>query len=203
MAALSSLAPLPVSPPVSRVQLALASTQGVADRLAWRLLTHDPSADVRAGAQAALAAQPPAVTLPAASATLGFSAPATHPAADQVVALVNAERTRHGLSPLRSDARLTTAAAQHSAQMAARGAMAHEGIGDGTPSERLAAAGVPRGRSAENVAMGQQSPESVVDSWLRSPGHRANILDPKLTRIGVAVAVGADGAPYWTQSFAG
>jgi uncharacterized protein YkwD len=53
----------------------------------------------------------------------------------------------------------------------------------------------------ENAAVGQYSPEQVVSEWMASPGHRANILNPNFAFLAVGYGVGANGRPYWTQSF--
>jgi len=128
--------------------------------------------------------------------------PASSPAEQQVLQLVNAERAGNGLAPLSLDPRLTLAATAHSQHMASVGKMEHEGIGDGTPRERLRAAGVPQGQYAENVATGQTSAEQVLRDWMKSPGHRRNILDPELTTLGVGVVPGPTGELFWTQNFA-
>ena len=53
----------------------------------------------------------------------------------------------------------------------------------------------------ENIGMGQTSSGEIVNNWMNSPGHRSNILDGSLTRIGVAVAYSSNGTPYWCQQF--
>lgn len=155
-----------------------------------------------AGAEA-LSQLPPAPVAAAGAGTAAAAAPAASPQALQVVELVNQARQASGLPALAIDPRLTQVAAAHSRQMASSGTMAHEGIGDGTAGERIRAAAPGASRTAENVAMGQADAAAVMRGWMDSPGHRANILDPRLRSIGVEVAVGADGAPYWTQAFTG
>lgn len=125
------------------------------------------------------------------------------PAAAAVVDLVNQVRQEHGLAPVVVDPALEAAANGHAAHMAAVGQMAHDGIGDGTMQTRATEAGFQGSRMAENVAAGQQSPEQVMQSWMQSPGHRANVLDPALTSIGVGVEQDAEGQQYWSQSFGG
>jgi uncharacterized protein YkwD len=119
------------------------------------------------------------------------------------VRLVNEARAAKGLAPLTLDPKLVQVAAGHSTQMAGKAKMAHDGIGDGAPHDRIIAAAPKAARTAENVAMGQQTPAEVMQGWMDSPPHRKNILDPKLTRIGVEVVTGPDGRPYWTQVFTG
>lgn len=129
--------------------------------------------------------------------------PATEarPAVARVVDLVNAERSRRGLAPLRSDARLGTAAQRHSEDQARRGRMSHTGSDGSSAGDRIRRAGYVWRSWAENVAHGYSSPEAVVAGWMNSPGHRRNILSANVD-TGVGVAIGADGRTYWTQVFA-
>jgi len=122
-------------------------------------------------------------------------------AARQVVDLVNAERTRRGLAPMRFDSRLAVAAQRHSEDQAARRQMSHRG-GDGSDAgTRIGRAGYGWSSWAENIAYGQVSAASVMSAWMNSDGHRRNILSA-LPDTGVGVAVGSDGRWYWTQVFA-
>lgn len=122
------------------------------------------------------------------------------PFEQQVVDLVNQVRAQYGLPPLAYDERLDIGAERHTAHQALVGQMAHEGIGDGTPQERMLAAGWDWAWG-ENAAVGQTSPEQVVREWMASPGHRANILNPAFGFLAVGFSTSADGRPYWTQSF--
>ncbi|MGR6999422.1 CAP domain-containing protein [Yinghuangia aomiensis] len=119
----------------------------------------------------------------------------------EVIALTNAERTRAGLGTLTEEARLTTAAQSHSDDMAGRNYFDHTGLDGRHPADRVTAAGYTYRRCAENIAAGQQSPAEVVDGWMNSPGHRANILTPDLTQIGIGIAHGGTYGIYWTQVF--
>jgi uncharacterized protein YkwD len=123
-----------------------------------------------------------------------------HAYEQRVLDLVNRERARYGLAPLAYERRLDTAAERHNQQQVATRMMAHAGIGDGTPGDRVRAAGW-NGAWGENVATGQLSPEQVVAEWMASPGHRRNILDPNFRHLGVAYSVASDGRSYWTQKF--
>lgn len=123
-----------------------------------------------------------------------------HAYEQRVLELVNVERARYGLAPLTYDQRLDVASERHNAQQAATRTMAHDGIGDGTPGQRIRATGFSSSWG-ENVATGQVSPEQVVAEWMASPGHRRNILDPSYRLLGVSYTVGADGRSYWAQSF--
>lgn len=115
---------------------------------------------------------------------------------EQVRALTNLERRKAGLSPLRFNAQLAAAAQAHSEDMARHRRMSHVGSNGSTAAQRIKGAGY-RGRTlAENVANGHSSPEAVVSGWMRSPGHRKNILNPAYQEIGVGYA-----NDYWTQNF--
>jgi uncharacterized protein YkwD len=146
-----------------------------------------------------------ALTAPAAQAagdcTPAASWPATQPAvAGDVVSLINAHRAAMGLSSLEISAALTAAAEWKARQMAATQSLSHD---DAAPtvrsfSDRLGACGYPTATEGENIAMGYASAPAVVNGWLASPEHRANIEDPDFRAIGVAAA----GSPvYWAQDF--
>ncbi|MFH9089609.1 CAP domain-containing protein [Streptomyces sp. NPDC017673] len=119
----------------------------------------------------------------------------------EVVARTNAERARTGLPPLAVDPLLTTAAQAHCADMVARDFYAHTSPGGAQPWDRAAAAGSRRRLIGENIACGQRSPAEVVDGWMDSPGHRANILKREFTHIGVGFTGGGRAGTYWTQLF--
>jgi uncharacterized protein YkwD len=119
----------------------------------------------------------------------------------EVVELTNRERTRAGLPPLAVDPLLVTAAQAYSADMAARAFYSHTSPEGTQPWDRAAAAGSARRSIGENIACGQRSPAEVVDGWMNSPGHRANILKPDFTHIGVGFAGGGPAGTYWTQLF--
>ncbi|WP_207939075.1 sigma-70 family RNA polymerase sigma factor [Actinomadura darangshiensis] len=127
--------------------------------------------------------------------------PAAPSTEQQVVRLVNTERSKAGCRPLRVSSALHTAAQRHSADMAARRALDHRGAGGDDPGDRITAAGFRWSVWAENIARGQATPSAVVGSWMDSAGHRANILNCRVTMVGVAVVRGA-GGPWWTQVFA-
>jgi uncharacterized protein YkwD len=116
---------------------------------------------------------------------------------DQVVTLVNQARLANGCAALRVDDKLTAAASDHSTDMSERDYFSHttpEGV---TFDERIANAGYAM-PGAENIAKGQDSAAIVMDAWMKSKGHRNNILNCQLTAIGVGLAT--DGW-YWTQDF--
>ncbi|WP_308434409.1 sigma-70 family RNA polymerase sigma factor, partial [Streptomyces anandii] len=132
------------------------------------------------------------------------SAPPAQPApagtVAQVVALVNKERAKAGCGALTEDSQLDAAAQGHSDDMAARGFFDHTNPDGKDPGQRITAAGYRWSTYGENIAMGQQTPESVMNSWMNSPGHRANILNCSFKNIGVGVHKGS-GGPWWTQDF--
>ncbi|MFE5889909.1 CAP domain-containing protein [Streptomyces sp. NPDC056462] len=121
--------------------------------------------------------------------------------AAEVVDLTNRERARAGLSPLAVDAALGTAAQAYSADMAARAFYSHTSPEGTQPWDRAAAAGSRMRSIGENIACGQRSPGEVVEGWMNSPGHRANILKRDFTHIGIGFAGGGPAGTYWTQLF--
>ncbi|MFC8871755.1 CAP domain-containing protein [Streptomyces sp. NPDC057148] len=121
----------------------------------------------------------------------------------EVVDLTNRERVRAGLAALAVDPRLTAAAQAHSADMVARDFYSHTDPDGGKPWTRAAAAGAARRTVGENIACGQRSPADVVEGWMNSPGHRANILKADFTHIGIGLAGGGRAGTYWTQLFGG
>ncbi|CAL9339738.1 hypothetical protein SUDANB145_00238 [Streptomyces sp. enrichment culture] len=118
----------------------------------------------------------------------------------QVLALVNEERAAAGCSPLTENARLTAAADDYSDVMAASGVMSHTGPDGSTMASRVEAAGYQWSALGENIARGQADAEAVMDAWMNSSGHRANILNCDFEEIGIGVHTG-DGGPWWTQDF--
>ncbi|MFJ5206198.1 sigma-70 family RNA polymerase sigma factor [Streptomyces nigra] len=118
----------------------------------------------------------------------------------QVVALVNKERAAAGCGPLAEDSLLDKSAQAHSADMAARDFFDHTNPDGADPGQRITVAGYRWSTYGENIAMGQQTPEAVMESWMNSPGHRANILNCSFKDIGVGVHEGP-GGPWWTQNF--
>ena len=119
----------------------------------------------------------------------------------RVTQLVNAHRARAGCRALRVDSRLVTAARRHSQDMARRRYFSHTSPGGTTPWQRIAATGYPRAALAENIAAGQPTAAAVVDAWMRSPGHRRNILNCGMRAVGVGLATGGPYGYHWTQDF--
>jgi uncharacterized protein YkwD len=129
--------------------------------------------------------------------------------------LVNRERVRHGERPLRENLRLQRAAQGHSASMASSDYFEHFGPGGSSPLSRLRAVGYISSRVGyevgENIAWGTlrlATPRAIVSSWMRSPAHRANILDPRYRESGVGVSphppsslAGGQAGAIYTQDF--
>jgi uncharacterized protein YkwD len=118
---------------------------------------------------------------------------------DRVVSIVNDERRKRGLRPLRHDDRLRRSARAHSDDMAARGYFAHVAPDGRSPVDLMREHGYPA-PAAENIARGQPDPPQVMMTWMNSLGHRANIMQPTVRAIGVGVHHGP-GGPWWTQHF--
>ncbi len=126
--------------------------------------------------------------------------------AAQVVTLVNQHRQAMGLSTLGVSPTLTASAQWKSAHMAYYQYMQHDDPAPPvarTVSDRLAACGYPMTNVGwgENIAYGYQTPQDVMNAWLNSAGHKANIENSSFRAIGVGAVRGANGYWYWTQDF--
>ena len=121
-----------------------------------------------------------------------------------VINLTNAERFHHQRAALRANARLMRAAQLQAVQMAQAAHMDHVLPDARYPraADRLAAVEYRWRAYGENVAFGQANADKVVDSWMHSRGHRANILNSTFTDMGVGYAVDRSGRPYYVQVFA-
>ena len=120
----------------------------------------------------------------------------------RVVDLTNRERSMRGLPPLTAKFGLQWAAEKRSTDMIVRGYFDHVDPSGRDPFTVLRQNGVRYRTAGENIALGQRTPEEVVRDWMNSPGHRANILNPRFGHIGVsAVQNSATGQIYWTQMF--
>ncbi|THA62615.1 sigma-70 family RNA polymerase sigma factor [Streptomyces sp. A0958] len=128
--------------------------------------------------------------------------PAPSPSSDaqQVLALVNTERAKEGCAPVSGNAQLAAAAQRHSADMAAQDYFSHTSQDGSGPGDRITAAGYRWSTYGENIAKGQRTPADVMNSWMNSPGHRANILNCSFKELGVGVQESAGGI-VWTQDF--
>jgi uncharacterized protein YkwD len=163
----------------------------------WAKATRTPAPQAKPSPSTttAPATRPPA---PSASASSAPASSAPSSATARVVALVNSERSKVGCAPLTVNSKLTKAAQQHSADMAAHRTMSHTGSDGSSPGDRITAAGYSWSSYGENIAYGYSTPESVMAAWMASPGHRQNILDCGFKEIGVGLA---QPGSYWTQDF--
>ncbi len=116
----------------------------------------------------------------------------------EVVRLVNAERAKSGLSPLTYDWELSRVARYKSQDMKDNNYFSHTSPTYGSPFQMMKSFGITYRTAGENIARGYKTPEAVVNGWMNSSGHRANILNSSFTRIGVGYVPNGH---YWTQMF--
>ncbi|MFD9406545.1 CAP domain-containing protein [Streptomyces sp. NPDC059989] len=126
------------------------------------------------------------------------ASPAPSGAQAEVLALVNQERAAVGCPALTVNAKLTKAAQDHSADMAAHSNMSHTGSDGSDPGQRITRAGYEWRTYGENVAYGYSTAAKVMEGWMNSPGHKRNILDCSYKEIGIGLA---QPGQYWTQDF--
>ena len=119
---------------------------------------------------------------------------------NEVIRLVNAERSKNGLSPLTANWELSRVARYKSQDMADNGYFSHTSPTYGTPFQMMKSFGLSFRTAGENIAYGQRTPQAVVNAWMNSSGHRANILSSSYTQIGVGYVASGN---YWTQMFMG
>lgn len=117
---------------------------------------------------------------------------------NEVVRLVNIERGKKGLTELKSDWQLSRVARYKSEDMSKNNYFSHTSPTYGSPFEMMKSFGISYKSAGENIARGQRSPKEVVDGWMNSSGHRANILNKSYTHIGVGYV---ENGRYWTQMF--
>lgn len=118
----------------------------------------------------------------------------------KVIDLTNQERSKNGLKPLILDTELSKVAREKSKDMQGNGYFSHTSPTYGSPFDMMKKFGISYKAAGENIAMGQRTPEEVVQAWMNSEGHRKNILNASFTHIGVGhIAEGN----YWTQMFIG
>ncbi|MBC9723554.1 CAP domain-containing protein [Streptomyces sp. TRM68367] len=117
----------------------------------------------------------------------------------EVLRLVNEERSKAGCSPVAANSALRELAEDFSEDMAARGFFDHTDPDGASPWDRAAKAGI-KNLGGENIARGQADAAAVMEGWMNSPGHRANILNCDFKTLGVGVHFGS-GGPWWTQDF--
>jgi uncharacterized YkwD family protein/spore coat assembly protein SafA len=120
---------------------------------------------------------------------------------NEVVRLVNVERSKAGLRPLTANWQVSRVARIKSQDMATKGYFSHTSPTYGSPFNMMENFGIRFSAAGENIAYGQRTPQEVMTGWMNSPGHRANILNPSYTQIGVGLATNSRGTKYWTQEF--
>lgn len=116
----------------------------------------------------------------------------------EVVRLVNEIRESHGLKPLIQDWQLSRVARYKSQDMRDAGYFSHTSPTYGSPFNMMKNFGITYRTAGENIAKGYSTPKAVVDAWMSSPGHKANILNSSYTHIGVGYV---ESGHYWTQMF--
>ena len=119
---------------------------------------------------------------------------------NEVVRLVNEVRAENGLNKLTADWELSRVARYKSQDMKDNKYFSHTSPVYGTPYQMMKSFGITYRSAGENIAMGQRTPQAVVNAWMNSAGHRKNILNPSFTRIGVGYVASGN---YWTQMFIG
>lgn len=131
----------------------------------------------------------------------GTSRPVSQTTRDEaeVLDLVNAEREDAGCKPVKASKQLAELAGDFSRSMAIEGFFSHLGPDGSSPWDRAEELGI-LDLGGENIARGQESPETVVEDWMQSPSHRANILNCEYRTMGVGEYIEDDG-PWWTQDF--
>lgn len=118
----------------------------------------------------------------------------------EVVRLVNIEREKAGLAPLAYSEELSRVARIKSQDMADKNYFSHTSPTYGDPFNMMRSFGIAYKTAGENIAKGYSSAKSVINGWMNSSGHRANILNPSFGKIGIGY-VKANGTTYWTQMF--
>lgn len=121
---------------------------------------------------------------------------------NRLLEAVNLERAKAELKPLRREDTLMVIADFYACRLAEGGFFSHrDPFDNSTVDSRAITFGYPFVKVGENLAAGQLSVDEVIEAWMESPGHRANILDPDFTEIGLAVKLGGADGPYWVQEF--
>lgn len=120
---------------------------------------------------------------------------------NKVVVLVNQQRARAGLPALTINWQLARVARYKSVDMMNKNYFSHTSPTYGSPFNMMENFGIRFSTAGENIAMGQRTPEEVMNSWMNSPGHKANILGANFSQIGVGLAKDSNGRTYWTQMF--
>jgi uncharacterized YkwD family protein/spore coat assembly protein SafA len=120
---------------------------------------------------------------------------------NQVIQLTNQQRAKYGLKPLIQDWQLSRVARYKAMDMRDKNYFSHTSPTYGDPFTMMKHFGIHYTSAAENIAAGQTTPQEVVNAWMNSSGHRANILSTRSTYIGVGYAKGGSQHYYWVQQF--
>ena len=121
----------------------------------------------------------------------------------EVLRLVNVERSKMGLKELTLNTELSRVATLKSQDMIDKNYFSHTSPTYGSPFDMMKKFNISYRIAGENIAMGQKTPAQVVEAWMNSEGHRANILNANYTDLGVGIAKSFKGTIYWTQMFIG
>ncbi|WP_242620532.1 CAP domain-containing protein [Senegalia massiliensis] len=121
----------------------------------------------------------------------------------EVIKLVNIERQKVGLVNVTESKSLTNVARYKSKDMITYNYFSHQSPTYGSPFNMIKKFGITYKHAGENLAAGQPTPESVVNSWMNSPSHKKNILSNNFTKIGIGYIKDDNGYPFWTQMFIG
>lgn len=122
---------------------------------------------------------------------------------NEVITIVNNERSKNGLKPLSHNWQLSRVARYKSKDMIEKNYFSHVSPVYGSPSNMMKNFGISFRASGENIAYGQRTPKEVMETWMNSSGHRQNILSSNYSQIGVGVTIAPNGQIYWTQMFIG
>ena len=162
--------------------------------------------EAKTAAPATTAAKP--VAKAAAPATTAAKPAATAPASanigayeQQVVDLVNQERAAAGLPALKVNTKLAGVAEKKAEDLRDKNYFAHQSPTYGSPFDMMKQFGISYSSAGENIAKGQKTPADVMNGWMNSPGHKANILNSSYTEIGVGYVTDSNGTTYWVQHF--
>lgn len=153
------------------------------------VITETPAATAKPTAAPTATVKP---TLPSNADNLAYE--------EKVVQLVNEQREANGLKPLTLSSKLSDVARLKSQDMHDNKYFSHTSPTYGSPFDMMKSFGISYRTAGENIAMGYSTPEAVVNGWMNSPGHRANILNAAYTTIGVGYVASGH---YWTQHFIG
>ena len=116
--------------------------------------------------------------------------------------LLNRDREKHGLAPLVYSAALTELADRYAADLIARGFFSHDDPDGRSPFDRMRVAGIAYRHAGENLAI-NDSVDAAQAAFMNSPTHRANVLQPQFTEVGIGVRVAPNGKTYVVQKFIG